>query len=272
MARAESSFITRRALVAGAAALVAAEPAAALPVARLERSESRDSLPLAKPAPGFADAQPGLRPRRRAQADPIHAAIAKHARAYAAYDAQCRHDWDDAVMWRLCRVERRASDKLAATVPSTLEGAAAALAYVRLLHDRDDYPLFDDYYLRVHRLGRNGGTAGARKLGLSARQAVVCDPGCRFAQAGLRSPLIPSPPPAVPPRHPPPRAGRRLVRHEIQARRPPRMAAQEPRENHPRSRPQAESLQRLVGVIGAGGQVAAVETDDCREGVSITPH
>jgi hypothetical protein len=172
MAGAESSFITRRALVAGAAALVAAEPAAALPVARLERSESRDSVQSACPAPGFADAQPRQRPRRRrAQADPIHAAIAKHARAYAAYDAQCKRDMDEVIMWRLCRVERRASDKLAATVPSTLEGAAAALAYVRLLRERDDYPVFDDYYCYVFIASAE--TVVRRALASSARQAVV---------------------------------------------------------------------------------------------------
>jgi hypothetical protein len=146
MAEAESSFITRRALVAGAAAVLAAEPAAALAVARLERSESREFA--ATSAPGFADAQPGLR-RRRVRTDPIHAAIAKHARAYTAYDAQCRRDIDDVVMERLCRAERRASDKLAETVPATLDGAAAALAYVRLLRERDDYPVFDDYYAYV---------------------------------------------------------------------------------------------------------------------------
>jgi len=173
MAGAESSFITRRALVAGAAALAAVDPAAALPVARFQRSESRDSVQSACPAPGFAAAQPGLRPRRRrrAQADPVHAAIARHARAYAAYDAQCKRDMDDVIMWRLCRVERRASDQLAATVPSTLEGAAAALAYVRLLRERDDYPVFDDYYAYVFIASAE--TAVRQALASSARQAVV---------------------------------------------------------------------------------------------------
>ena len=45
----------------------------------------------------------------------------------------------------LCEAERETADAFAATVPATLEGAAAALAYVRMLHERDDYPLLDDY-------------------------------------------------------------------------------------------------------------------------------
>ena len=32
-----------------------------------------------------------------------------------------------------------------AAVPTTLTGTAAALTYVRLLHERDNYPLLDDW-------------------------------------------------------------------------------------------------------------------------------
>jgi hypothetical protein len=41
--------------------------------------------------------------------------------------------------------EQEVADALAATVPATLAGAAAALAYVRTLNDRDRHPLLDDF-------------------------------------------------------------------------------------------------------------------------------
>jgi hypothetical protein len=126
MAEAESPSITRRALVAGSAAVSATVAAGAAEGA----------------APDAAGAPSGLQPA----ADPIHAAIAFHARAYAAYVAQIEADeQDDVIMEALCETERNAADALAATVPGTLQGAAAALAYVRMLHERDDYPLLDDY-------------------------------------------------------------------------------------------------------------------------------
>jgi hypothetical protein len=52
---------------------------------------------------------------------------------------------DEVGLEPLLEAERAAADALAATVPATLEGAAAALAYVRMLHARDNYPLLDDY-------------------------------------------------------------------------------------------------------------------------------
>ena len=65
---------------------------------------------------------------------------------YAAYAAQLAADGeDDLAMEPLCEAEREAANALAATVPATLAGAAAALAYVRLLHERDGYPLLDDF-------------------------------------------------------------------------------------------------------------------------------
>ena len=47
------------------------------------------------------------------------------------------------------------------------------------------------------------------------------------------------------------------------------MAAGEPRQRHPPARPQAEAIERLVGVGRAGGQVTAIESDQGREGMAI---
>jgi hypothetical protein len=137
MAKAESRSITRRGVVAGPVAF------AVLPgdaVARLEPCESRDS---AADGPGFRSAQPGLH-------DPIYAAIAAHARAYAACLAyQDAEPGDDVGLEPLLIAEREAAEALAATVPSTLEGTAAALAHVHLLDARDNYPALDDYWCYV---------------------------------------------------------------------------------------------------------------------------
>ena len=153
MAKAESRSITRRSLVAGSAAVPAAMVAAYVPVgavARMKRSAIRDSELL--PAPDFApasvsasaNASSGLRD------DPIHAAIAAHARAYAAYEAYQKAEPDDEVgLEPLIEVERAAADAFAATVPATLEGVAAALAHVHLLDARDNYPTLDDYWCYV---------------------------------------------------------------------------------------------------------------------------
>jgi hypothetical protein len=137
MAEAESRSITRRAMVAGSSVFSAAAVARVLPEARaaaaqLEKHENR--VPEAKAAPDFAGAPSGLQPA----ADPIHAAIVAHAGAYAAYVAQLNADEaDDVIMEALCKTERETADAFAATVPATLQGAAAALGYVRMLHERD---------------------------------------------------------------------------------------------------------------------------------------
>jgi hypothetical protein len=116
----------------------------------------------ALPAPSFAGLSPGDAP----DPDPIFAAIAAHARAYAAFDAVL----DDLAVaeraaWHAPRGGRRAARKrlaeayaaerrfgqmetdavarLVATVPQTLPGAAAGLAYVRG-HFAHGYPLCDD--------------------------------------------------------------------------------------------------------------------------------
>ena len=126
MAKVAHGSITRRALVAGSAA-----------------------VPVAAVLPG---AQAAAAPADRAEnpPDPIHAAIAAHERAYAAYEAQLKAEpEDDEALEPLIDVEREAADAFAATVPATLNGLAAALGYVRLLHRRDDYPLLDDYHCYV---------------------------------------------------------------------------------------------------------------------------
>ncbi len=116
MAKAAPRSITRRSLVAGSAAVPAAALAAALP-----------NTP-----------------------DPIHAAIETHARAYAAYDAQVKADAEDFdAMMLVVEAEHEAAAAFAATVPTTLAGVAAAVAHVRMLHERDDYPMLDDWHCYV---------------------------------------------------------------------------------------------------------------------------
>ena len=114
MAKAAHGSITRRALVAGSAAVSVAAV-----------------LPDAEAAAAAADGAEN-------PPDPIHAAIAAHQRAYAAYEAQLKAEpEDDEALEPLIDVEREAAEAFAATVP--------AMAYVRLLHQRDNYPLLDDY-------------------------------------------------------------------------------------------------------------------------------
>jgi hypothetical protein len=48
--------------------------------------------------------------------------------------------------WSLCKAEGEAAEAFAATVPATLAGVAAALAYVTLLNERDDHPMLDDFH------------------------------------------------------------------------------------------------------------------------------
>ena len=103
-------------------------------------------------------------------ADPIFAAIAAHGKAYSdilvLLDAQRAADEalqqaDDltrpalqARLDDLCRaegplgkIEMRATDRLIATVPSTLDGAVAVLRYLRGLFARDNYaPIEEDGY------------------------------------------------------------------------------------------------------------------------------
>src|SRR5438445_13225431 len=50
------------------------------------------------------------------------------------------------------------------------------------------------------------------------------------------------------------------------------MTAGEPRKRHPTSGPQAEPVERLVGIIRAGRQVAAMEADERGERIAIDLH
>ncbi len=82
--------------------------------------------------------------------DPIHAAIETHARAYAAYDAQVKANSEDFdAMMLVVDAEHEAAAAFAATVPTTHAGAAAALAHVRMLYERDSYPMLDDWHCYV---------------------------------------------------------------------------------------------------------------------------
>ena len=130
MAQPVHRFITRRHLVAGSAAVI---PAVA-------------AFPLST--------------------DPVFAAIAEHQRAYtelvALIEQQAVADRAlqateaasrpalEARLNALCEaegplglLEMQASARLAATVPATLDGALAALRYVRTLFERDAYPLYE---------------------------------------------------------------------------------------------------------------------------------
>jgi hypothetical protein len=147
MAQAKHDSITRRALLSGA---VAAVPVAAIAGAP------------ALAAPGFAAAQPRLRP----QPDPIFAAIAAHARAYDDLTAFAPElAAAEQAAWHAPRGQRRAANKrlkqayaaegrfvdilgdaaerFFAAVPQTLAGAAAALAYVRERY-AEGYPMCDE--------------------------------------------------------------------------------------------------------------------------------
>jgi hypothetical protein len=141
MAKAEPCSITRRSLVAAFALPVI--PAFPLTV------ESLPGVAATLPPPDFASAQSGL-----PAPDPVFAAVEAHVRAYraliAVLDALAVAEQE---AWHAPRGQRRAAgkrlalaradekrfgdlesgafDSLIATVPHTLAGAAALLAYVR---------------------------------------------------------------------------------------------------------------------------------------------
>jgi hypothetical protein len=146
MAQAKHDSITRRALLSGAAAV---------PVAAIGR------VP-ALATPDFAGALSGL----HAETDPVFAAIAAHRRAYDDLDAFAdelaaaeQAAWHAprgrrraankrlkeayAAQGRLCDILDDATERFVATVPQTLQGAAAALAYVRELY-ADGYPMCEE--------------------------------------------------------------------------------------------------------------------------------
>src|SRR5262249_5387915 len=47
------------------------------------------------------------------------------------------------------------------------------------------------------------------------------------------------------------------------------MTAAEPRQRHPAAGPQTEAADRLIGVGRAGGQMAAIEPDQCRNAMAV---
>jgi hypothetical protein len=102
---------------------------------------------VAVPVAALAASLPGAAvPSQTDAADPVFAAIDAHAQAYAACGAyQDAEPEDEVGLEPLLIAEGAAAAALAATVPTTLAGTAAALAHVRLLHERDNYPLLDDY-------------------------------------------------------------------------------------------------------------------------------
>src|SRR3954468_1855592 len=156
MAQAKRESITRRGILS-ALTLLPAAAAMAAPVAAAAPS----ALP-APPLPDFAAASSGLQPAP----DPIYAAIDAHARALADLEsfADTLANAEQAA-WHAPRGQRRAAnkrlkeayaterrlgdavsdteDRFAATVPATLSGAAAALAYVRAHYARG-YPMCEE--------------------------------------------------------------------------------------------------------------------------------
>jgi hypothetical protein len=146
MAKAEHDSITRRALLSGAAAV---------PVAAIGRAP-------ALAAPDFAGAPSGL----RAEPDPIFAAIAAHRRAYDDLDGFADElAAAEQAAWHAPRGQRRAAnrrlkeayaaegrfvdilgdatERFVAAIPQTLQGAAAALRYVRELYN-EGYPMCEE--------------------------------------------------------------------------------------------------------------------------------
>src|SRR5215470_233311 len=77
--------------------------------------------------------------------------------------------------------------------------------------------------------------------------------------------VVDAAPVAITPWQVPTCARGRGARHEVQARGSERMAAQKAGEGHPAAGPETVALDRLVGILRAARQVAAVVTDDRRQ-------
>src|SRR3989440_1540083 len=151
MAQAKHDSITRRALLSGATAVV---PAAAIA-----------GVPALRP-PDIASVSSGLPPAVAPEPDPIFAAIAAHTRACAELEAHvpvlaaaeqaawhaprgqrraanARLKEEHAAQGRFCDLLGQATGRFVATVPHSLQGAAAALAYVRE-HYAEGYPVCEE--------------------------------------------------------------------------------------------------------------------------------
>ncbi len=161
MAQAKHDFITRRALLSGAAAVVPAAAIAGVPT--LAPPDVASAFAKAT-ADGLAPS--GLPPAIAPEPDPIFAAIEAHARACADLEghvdtlaaaeqaawhaprgqrraANRRLKAEYATQGRFCDLLGQATERFVATVPHTLEGAAAALAYVRM-HYAKGYPVCEE--------------------------------------------------------------------------------------------------------------------------------
>lgn len=158
MAQAKPDSITRRGILSAFTVLPAAVAMAA-PVAA-----AAPSALLAPQAPDVAAASSGL--RAPSPPDPIYAAIDAHARALAGLEsfADTLAEAEQAA-WHAPRGQRRAANKrlkeayaterrlgdgvsdaedhFVTTVPATLSGAVAALAYVRAHYARG-YPMCEE--------------------------------------------------------------------------------------------------------------------------------
>ncbi len=98
--------------------------------------------------------------------------------------------------------------------------------------------------------------------------AELLAPSARSRRRGVDGIIGPAPAP-IAPGQVPARMVRERRRHEIEPGGPERMAAAEPRQRHPPAGPQAEASDRLIGIAGAGRQMAAMEPDQRGEGVAI---
>src|SRR3954454_8961888 len=81
-----------------------------------------------------------------------------------------------------------------------------------------------------------------------------------------------TPPAAVAPGRVPMRALRRSFRNAIDARCAPWLAAQQARQRRPGAGPKPKTIEGLVGILRAGRQMPAMETDQRRQCIPIDLH
>ena len=82
---------------------------------------------------------------------------------------------------------------------------------------------------------------------------------------------VDSAPASIAPRQIPMRALWFSLWDVVDARRSERLTAQQARKRHPASRPQTVSIDRFVGIDGAGRQVSAVVADEWRQRMPVDP-
>jgi hypothetical protein len=144
MAQARHDSITRRSLLSGAAAVVLA---AAMPAATLPASPATLAAAPAAPDPIFVVIEAHVRAY-----DDVNAILDAVAAAEDALDAakrgtrraaRKRLSAARAEEARLGGIETDATERLVATVPQTLQGAAAALRYIRERFEQG-YPMCEE--------------------------------------------------------------------------------------------------------------------------------